>query len=231
MSDLLHFDSLEGRYRAVCDGIARAARLAGREPDSVQLVIASKMQSAGSIETLIQLGHRIFGENRVQEAHEKWDVLKARYPDVRLHLIGPLQTNKAKDAVRLFDVIETIDRDRLAVTLAAEQARQGKQLRYMIEVNIAGEPQKAGVLPEDTRALLDRCRAVHKLEIDGLMCIPPAGQQASPYFALLAQIAGDLKLPQLSMGMTADYPLAVQLGATHVRVGTAIFGPRAAAKI
>jgi pyridoxal phosphate enzyme (YggS family) len=219
-------DTLEGRYGRVCEGISRAARNAGRDPAYVQLVVASKMQSAGTIEKLIQLGHRVFGENRVQEAMEKWPSLKASYPDLQLHLIGPLQTNKVRDAVRLFDVIETVDRDRLAQALAAEEVKQNKNLRYLIEVNAGREAQKSGVLPEDVAALLSECRDACHLRIDGFMCIPPAAQQASPYFALLAEMAKKQGLQQLSMGMTADYPLAIQLGATHVRVGTAIFGER-----
>lgn len=220
------FQGLETRYRSVCESIARAARVAGRDPSSVQLVVASKTQPIEAIETLIKLGHRVFGENRVQEAYAKWPVLRERYPDVRLHLIGPLQSNKAREAVRLFDVIETLDRERLALVLCAEEARANRRLSYMIEVNVGAEEQKSGVAPDDAPELLKICRDRHHLSVDGLMCIPPAGQQASPYFALLRKLAGEMGLPQLSMGMTADYPLAVQLGATHVRVGTAIFGMR-----
>ena len=219
---------LEERYRAVCNGIARAARQANRDPESVQLVVASKTQPVDAIEVLLRIGHRVFGENRVQEAQDKWSALKARYPDVRLHLIGPLQTNKAKEAVHLFDVIETVDRGRLAKVLADEQLKQNKTLRYMIEVNIGAEKQKSGIMPDDAALLLDQCRNEYNLQIDGLMCIPPADQQASPYFARLVKLAGEMSLPNLSMGMTADYPLAIQLGATHVRVGTAIFGHRIA---
>ena len=218
---------LAARYRDVCEGIARAARYAGRDPKSVQLVIASKTQSAESIEVLLALGHRVFGENRVQESQEKWPQLKAMYQDVQLHLIGPLQTNKAKEAVALFDVIETIDRDRLARALAAEEKKQGKHLRYMIEVNIGAEAQKSCVLPDAAAALLAVTRDSCGLAVDGLMCIPPVDQQASPYFARMAKMAGEMGLSQLSMGMTADYAQAIQLGATHVRVGTAIFGARA----
>lgn len=217
---------LEERYRAVCENIARAARHAGRDPQSVQLVIASKTQSADAIEALIRLGHRVFGENRVQEAYSKWPDLKQRYPDVLLHLIGPLQTNKAREAVRLFDVIETVDREKLGRALAAEEARENRRLRYMLEVNVGAEEQKSGISPGNAAELLSVCRDQLQLTVEGLMCIPPAGEQASPYFALLGKLAGELGLPRLSMGMTADYPLAIQLGATHVRIGTAIFGER-----
>ncbi len=229
MESLSLANSLEQRYRAVVEEIVRAARQANRAPEKVQLVIASKTQSADAIEVLIQLGHRVFGENRVQEAQEKWPLLRAKYPDVQLHLIGPLQTNKAKEAVHLFDVIETVDRERLAKVLAAEQEKQNKKLRYMIEVNIGAEEQKSGIMPNAAMFLLGQCRDVYGLAVEGLMCIPPVGQQASPYFARLAKLAGDLSLPNLSMGMTSDFPLAIQLGATHVRVGTAIFGHRAVA--
>jgi len=228
MSDVVLLAGLEERYRNVSENIARAARHAGRDPESVQLVIASKTQPVEAIEALISLGHRVFGENRVQEAYSKWPELKRRYPDVQLHLIGPLQTNKAREAVRLFDVIETVDRERLARVLAAEEAHENRRLSYMLEVNVGAEEQKSGVAPAVAPDLLTICRDQYGLTVDGLMCIPPAGEQASPYFALLKKMAGDLGLSKLSMGMTADYPLAIQLGATHVRVGTAIFGQRKA---
>lgn len=219
--------ALQERYKRVIENIDRAARHSGRAPGSVQLVVASKTQSAKAIEELIKLGHRVFGENRVQEAYEKWPSLKAQYPDVRLHLIGPLQTNKAREAVALFDVIETIDREKLVVALAKEQARQQRKLSYFIEVNVGAEEQKAGASAAEVPELLRVC-GQDGLAVQGLMCIPPAGEQASPYFALLAKIARTHGLPDLSMGMTADYPLAIELGATYVRVGTAIFGGRPA---
>ena len=220
--------SIEKNYRSICEGIGRAARQADRDPASVQLLIASKMQQPDAIEILLKLGHRVFGENRVQEALEKWPDLKQRYPDVRLHLIGPLQTNKAREAIRLFDVIETVDRDRLVEALANEQGKLNMRRRYFVEVNIGSEPQKSGVLPENLDALLQFATQKHDLAVDGLMCIPPAGQQASPYFANLFKLAKKHGLSELSMGMTADYQLAIQLGATLVRVGTAIFGERQA---
>ncbi len=216
---------LHDRYWALREGIERAARMAGRDPASVQLVVASKTQPVEAIESLIQIGHRLFGENRVQEAVMKWLPLKQKYPDVKLHLIGPLQTNKTKDAVRLFDVIETLDRVRLVHTLAQEQIKQDKRLRYMIEVNIGSEPQKSGIAEAGVTQLLAECHA-SQLGVDGLMCVPPAGQDASPYFRRMSMLGQELCLSYLSMGMTADYPVAIASGATHVRVGTAIFGPR-----
>lgn len=226
MTDAQFIRELEERYRNVCEDVARATRNAGRRPGSTQIVIASKTQPAGSIEVLIRLGHRTFGENRVQEAWSKWPELKRRYPDVRLHLIGPLQTNKVRDAVRLFDVIETVDRDRLAAALAVEEKKSNRRIRYMIEVNVGAETQKSGIAPAALPDLLRSCREVHGLLVDGLMCIPPADQQASPYFALLAKLAQENGLTSLSMGMSSDYKFAIQLGATHVRIGTAIFGAR-----
>ena len=226
------------RYDAVKARIVRAAREAGRAPDSVQLVVASKTQSAETIRVLLEAGHRVFGENRVQEAQSKWPELKEAYPDVKLHLIGPLQTNKVRDALALFDVIETVDRERLAQAISNAKFPDGKssneksgghqQVGHYIEVNTGEEAQKAGVLPGHADEFIAFCRTECGLEIEGLMCIPPADHQASPHFALLAQIAARNRVGLLSMGMTADFPLAIQLGATHVRVGTAIFGERQA---
>ena len=171
-------------------------------------------------------GHRVFGENRVQEAQGKWPALKADYPDIALHLIGPLQSNKARDAVLLFDVIETIDRPRIAAAVAQAMRETGKNPKLYVQINIGDEPQKAGVAVEDADSFLAACTREHGLQIAGLMCIPPADQQASPFFALLGVIAKRNNIPILSMGMSADYDLAIQLGATHVRVGSAIFGHR-----
>ena len=226
MTDATPGSTLAQRYEAVRLNIARAARLAGRDPDSVTLVVASKTQPIDILEELLSLGHRVFGENRVQEAQAKWPSLKERYPDLVLHLIGPLQTNKARDACQIFDVIETIDRERLARAVAAEQLKLGRNLEYLIEVNIGREAQKAGVMPEEAAGLVDLCRKELRLKIAGLMCIPPAERQASPYFAMLSRLGDDFELAVKSMGMTADYPLAIAMGATHVRVGTAIFGKR-----
>jgi pyridoxal phosphate enzyme (YggS family) len=206
--------------------IARAARDAGRDPKDVALVCVTKTVPADRITPVLVAGERIFGENRVQEALEKWPSLKADTPDLELHLIGPLQSNKAHDAVGFFDVIETVDRDKIARAIAEEIQRCGRHPRLLVQVNTGSEPQKAGVLPEAADAFLASCRKAYGLEISGLMCIPPVNDQASPHFALLAMIAARNGLKILSMGMSGDFELAIQLGATYVRVGSAIFGAR-----
>jgi pyridoxal phosphate enzyme (YggS family) len=215
---------------AVQARIAAAARAAGRDPARVQLVAVSKTQSAARIEGALGAGHRVFGENRVQEAQAKWPALRARAADVALHLIGPLQTNKAREALALFDVIETVDRESLAATLAREMAREigrtGRRPRCLVQVNTGEEAQKAGVAPGEADAFIARCRDVHKLPITGLMCIPPVDDDPALHFALLRTIAERHGLTTLSMGMSADFELAIRFGATHVRVGTAIFGAR-----
>jgi pyridoxal phosphate enzyme (YggS family) len=175
---------------------------------------------------VIAAGQRVFGENRVQEARAKWPALKERHPDIELHLVGPLQSNKTKDAVALFDAIHSVDRPSLAEALAKEFARQTRRPTLFVEINTGAEPQKAGVLPEDTDAFLRTCRESYGLDIAGLMCIPPADEPPAPHFALTAKIARRNGLKLLSMGMSADFPLAIAFGATHVRVGTAIFGAR-----
>ena len=210
----------------VRERLARAAQDCGRDPASITLVCVSKTFPAEAVEPVLAAGERVFGENRVQEAMRKWPDLRARYPDLQLHLIGPLQTNKVREAVQFFDVIETLDRPKLAEALAAEMARTGKRPKLYIEVNTGAEPQKAGVLPADADAFIGDCRERLGLTIEGLMCIPPEEGQRSPHFALLRQIAERNEVPLLSMGMSADFELAVQLGATHVRVGSAIFGKR-----
>jgi pyridoxal phosphate enzyme (YggS family) len=206
--------------------IAVAERAAGREANSVRLIAVSKTFDADAIRPVIAAGQRDFGENRVQEAQGKWPALKAAAPDLTLHLIGPLQSNKAADAVALFDVIHTIDRDRIAEAVAREMTKQKRALRLLVQVNTGEEPQKAGVTPAEADAFVARCRDVHGLAIDGLMCIPPADQVAAPHFALLARIAKRLGLRSLSMGMSGDFETAIMLGATDVRVGSAIFGVR-----
>lgn len=206
--------------------IARAARDAGRTPDAVALVAVSKTFGPAEIAPAIAAGQRLFGENRVQEAQGKWPALKARHPDIELHLIGPLQSNKAADAVALFDAIHTIDRDKIAAAVAAEMRKQARRPLLLVQVNTGLEPQKAGIPPGETAAFLARCGEVHGLTIGGLMCIPPAGQPPSPHFALLARLARENGLALLSMGMSGDFEAAIQLGATHVRVGSAIFGAR-----
>jgi len=214
------------RLADILERIETAEISAGREPGSVTLIAVSKTFEADEIAPVLAAGQRVFGENRVQEAQHKWPGLREKYPDVELHLIGPLQSNKAKDAVALFDVIHTIDRDKIARVIAAEMAAQGRTPRLLVQVNTGAEPQKAGVAPEETAAFVARCRDEHGLQIDGLMCIPPAEDVAAPHFALLQRIAEELSLPLLSMGMSADFETAVEFGATHVRVGTAIFGTR-----
>ncbi len=206
--------------------IAEAARAAGRAPGDITLVAVSKTNGADKVQELIDAGQRVFGENRVQEAQEKFPALKARHPDLELHLIGPLQTNKARDAVALFDVIQSVDRDKLAASLAKEMEKAGRQLACFIQVNTGEEPQKAGVLPADLDAFVATCRDTYKLKVVGLMCIPPVDEEPALHFALLAKMAARNGLPQVSMGMSADYETAVRLGATHVRVGSALFGAR-----
>jgi pyridoxal phosphate enzyme (YggS family) len=210
----------------VRERLARAARDADRGPAEITLVCVSKTFPAEEIRPVLGHGERVFGENRVQEAEEKWPGLRADYPDIELHLIGPLQSNKAREAVALFDVIETVDREKIAEALAKEIKRTGKHPKLYVQVNTGAEPQKAGILPEDADAFIASCREAHGLEISGLMCIPPVNDQASPHFALLNQIAARNGIKDLSMGMSSDFELAIQLGATHVRVGTAIFGKR-----
>jgi pyridoxal phosphate enzyme (YggS family) len=209
--------------------IATAAREAHRDPEDVQLIAVSKTFDAEAIEPLLHAGHRIFGENRVQEARAKWPELKARYPGTMLHLIGPLQSNKAKEAVALFDAIHSIDREKLARAVAAEMAAQGKRLQLFLQVNTGEEPQKAGVLPREAAALAALCRDELKLELAGLMCIPPVDEEPAVHFAFLAKLACELGFKGLSMGMSADFETAIAFGATHVRVGSAIFGARGSA--
>jgi len=206
--------------------IAAAEKQASRSAASVTLVAVSKTFDAGAIIPVIETGHRVFGENRVQEAQGKWPGLKAQTPDLELRLIGPLQSNKTKDAVALFDVIETVDREKIAAELAREITRQGRAPRLYIQVNTGQEEQKAGIGPQDAVAFVERCRAFHGLVIEGLMCIPPAGENPGPHFALLGKIAHAARVDKLSMGMSGDYETAIAFGATSVRVGSAIFGTR-----
>jgi hypothetical protein len=217
---------IAANLRAVQARIAASAAAAGRDPASVHLVAVSKTHPAEVARAALIAGHRLFGENRVQEAAGKWPALRADYPDLTLHLIGPLQTNKAKEAVALFDVIETVDRPKLARVLATEMERAGRRPRCYVQVNTGEEAQKAGVAPREADAFIGLCRDELKLPVLGLMCIPPVEDEPSPHFALLAKIAKRNGLAILSMGMSADYEIAVAFGATHVRVGTAIFGAR-----
>ncbi len=202
------------------------ARKAGKNAEAVTLIAVSKTFRADAIEPAIAAGQRVFGENRVQEAKAKWPQLKAKHPDIELHLIGPLQSNKAREAVALFDAIHTVDRPSVCEALAKEIAKQDRRPLLFVEINTGAEPQKAGVLPQDADAFLQRCRETYGLKISGLMCIPPVDEAPAPHFALTAKIARRNGLKLLSMGMSADFGVAVEFGATHVRVGSAIFGER-----
>ncbi|KEA04668.1 YggS family pyridoxal phosphate-dependent enzyme [Rhizobium rhizogenes] len=217
---------LQERLNEVRSHIAVAERQAGRPGGAVQLVAVSKTFDADAIRPAISAGQRVFGENRVQESQGKWPALKAETPGIELHLIGPLQSNKAADAVALFDVVETVDREKIARALADEIKRQGKAIRLYVQVNTGLEPQKAGIAPDDTVAFVDLCRNELGLSIEGLMCIPPADENPGPHFALLAKLAKKAGVEKLSMGMSSDYEIAVAFGATSVRVGSAIFGAR-----
>lgn len=216
------------RLAAVRDSIAEAVRRYERDADAVHLVAVTKTFAAEAVKPLFLEGQRVFGENRVQEAQAKWPELKERYPDTELHLIGPLQSNKAEDAVALFDVIETVDRLKIARVLKKAEDKLGLTRRYFVQVNTGNEPQKAGIAVDETVAFVRTCRDEIGLNIDGLMCIPPADEVAAPHFALLRQLAEDAGLANLSMGMSGDFDTAIMLGATHVRVGSAILGSRAA---
>ncbi|HKF10761.1 MAG TPA: YggS family pyridoxal phosphate-dependent enzyme [Xanthobacteraceae bacterium] len=217
---------IETPLTKVRDQIARACADARRDPASVTLVAISKTFGAKAIEPVIAAGQRVFGENRVQEAKAKWPPLKERHGGIELHLVGALQSNKAKDAVALFDAIHSLDRPSLAEALAKEISKQGRRPTLFVEINTGGEPQKSGVLPEETDAFVKACRERYGLQIAGLMCLPPADESPAPHFALTAKIARRNNLALLSMGMSADFPIAIAFGATHVRVGTAIFGER-----
>ena len=214
------------RLAAIRHRIARAERTAGRPEGSVTLVAVSKTFPAEDVAALIAAGQRVFGENRVQEAKAKFPALRAATPDLELHLLGPLQSNKAKEAVALFDVVHSVDRDRIAGVLAEEIARQGRAPRLLVQVNTGEEPQKAGISPREAVAFVARCREAHGLSVAGLMCIPPADEAPGPHFALLQKLAGEAGVPLLSMGMSADFETAIGFGATHVRIGTALFGRR-----
>lgn len=210
---------------AISARLKAALKEAGRD-GPVEIVAVSKTQDEARLKEALAAGQRVFGENRVQEATAKWPALRRAFPDIELRLIGPLQSNKAAEAVALFDVIETVDRPKIAKVLAGETLRQSRRLRFLIQVNTGAEPQKAGVLPEEAGAFIRLCREDYGLAVEGLMCIPPADEPPAPHFALLAKIAARNGLGILSMGMSADFDIAAQLGATHVRVGTALFGSR-----
>jgi PLP dependent protein len=215
-----------GRLALVKREIVIAAEAAGREPESVKLVAVTKTVPAPVIAEAIAAGQRCFGENRVQEAQGKWPALKEHHPNIELHLIGPLQSNKTREAVALFDVIETLDRPKLARTLAEEMARANRRPRLFVQVNTGEEPQKAGVIPSETEAFITLCRDTFGLAIDGLMCIPPFDEEPAMHFALVGKIAERAGVKELSMGMSGDFERAISFGATYVRIGTAIFGQR-----
>jgi PLP dependent protein len=217
------FDPAAARVE-VLERIARAARSCGRDPGDIALVAVSKQQPWARVQAVLDAGQAVFGENRVQEAHQRWS---ERRSEVELRLIGPLQTNKVREAVELFDVIETLDRERLARALAEAMDRQGRRLRLYVQVNTGEEPQKAGVAPAQADAFIAACRGVYGLDVEGMMCIPPEDEPPGPHFALLAKIAARNGLGRLSMGMSADFETAVRFGATSVRVGSALFGERA----
>jgi pyridoxal phosphate enzyme (YggS family) len=215
------------RLKSVRADIAQACAKARRDPAEVTLVAVSKTFGADAITPVLAAGQHVFGENRVQEATAKWPALKADYPAAELHLVGPLQSNKAKEAVALFDAIHSVDRPSLCEALAREIVRQGRTPLLFAEINTGGEPQKSGVLPQEADGFLECCRATYGLPIGGLMCLPPTDEAPAPHFALTAKIAARNGLRLLSMGMSADFAVAIAFGATHVRVGTAIFGERA----
>lgn len=214
------------RLASIRHRVQRAALTVGRAPADITLIAVSKTFEAEDIRPIITAGQRVFGENRVQEAKAKWPTLRGETPDLELHLIGPLQSNKAREAVQLFDAIHTIDRDKIAAEVAKEMRREGKNLALYIQVNTGLEPQKAGIDPREATDFIARCRAEHGLAPVGLMCIPPAEENPGPHFALLAKLADENGLKALSMGMSADFETAIAMGATHVRVGSALFGHR-----
>ncbi|WP_027231074.1 YggS family pyridoxal phosphate-dependent enzyme [Phyllobacterium sp. UNC302MFCol5.2] len=211
---------------AVRDAIHKAEAEGGRPEGAVTLVAVSKTFGEEAIRPVLESGQRVFGENRVQEAQAKWPALRGEFPDIELHLIGPLQSNKAEQAVALFDVIETVDREKIADALAKEMQKQNRFPRLYVQVNTGSEPQKAGIDPKEAVAFVKHCREVRGLQIEGLMCIPPADENPGPHFALLEKIARQAGVDKLSMGMSGDYELAIGFGATSVRVGSAIFGTR-----
>lgn len=224
--DQIAAQRIAGNFAAIQARMAGAARAAGRDADSVRLVAVSKMQPPERVAAALAAGHRLFGENRVQEALGRWGGLRPDHPDLTLHLVGPLQTNKVRDAVALFDVIETVDRPKLARALTAEMARTGRRPDFLIQVNTGEEPQKAGVAPDGLGDLLALCGDELDLPVRGLMCIPPIGEPPALHFALLSELAGQCGLAELSMGMSEDFETAIRHGATLVRVGTALFGER-----
>lgn len=218
-------NDISQNFTAVQKQIRKACHVSGRNEDSVYLVAVTKMQNEQALMEALRYGHRLFGENRVQEAESHWSILKQKHPDIRLHLIGPLQTNKVKEAVALFDCIETVDREKIALALCEEMKKQGRNVPVLIQVNTGEEEQKAGVLPADLKQLLDYCRHCG-LDVQGLMCVPPVNEPAALHFAFLKKLARRHGLDILSMGMSADFDKAIKLGASYIRVGSALFGER-----
>lgn len=218
--------SIPERLAAVEARMAASAQAVHRDPASVTLIAVSKTFDAAEIRPALEAGHRTFGENRVQESQSKWPELKAAFPGVALHLIGPLQSNKAKEAVALFDAIHTIDRIKIAQAVSAEMDKQGKPLQLFIQVNTGAEPQKAGIAPAEAASFVRHCREDLRLQIFGLMCIPPVEEECAVHFAFLAKLAKELGIYGLSMGMSGDFETAIEFGATHVRVGSSVFGSR-----
>ncbi|MEE9313880.1 MAG: YggS family pyridoxal phosphate-dependent enzyme [Rhizobiaceae bacterium] len=216
----------EERLNFALDGVKTTEKKAGRDVGSTQVIVVSKTFDEDAIRPVLEAGYRIFGENRVQETQGKWPKLREEFSDVELHLIGPLQSNKTAEAVALFDVMHTVDREKIAKTLAKEFQAQGKSLKLFVQVNTGEEDQKAGIAPKQAVEFVNRCRDVHGLTIEGLMCIPPFDENPGPHFALLRKLAAEAGVKQLSMGMSADYETAVEFGATYVRVGSAVFGSR-----
>ena len=217
---------IASNLESVRETIFQAAADSDRSPSSVTLIGVSKQQPDDRIDASLAAGLRVFGENRVQEAETRWEQRRKHIPDLELHLIGPLQSNKVRAAVRLFDVIQTIDRPRLAATVSRVMAEEGRKLSCYVQVNTGEEEQKAGVLPSEAESFVKACVEDYRINVTGLMCIPPAADAPAPHFAFLKAMADRLKLPNVSMGMSADYPAAIELGATHIRVGSAIFGNR-----
>jgi len=224
--DTDHIADAAARLADVAMRVAAAAEAAGRDAGAITVIAVSKTFEPQAIELVLGAGHRIFGENRVQEAAGKWPALQARFADTELHLIGALQSNKAAEAVAMFDVVHSLDRDKLARELAKAIEQQGRAPQLFLQVNTGEEPQKAGIGPKEAGDFLARCRNEHGLAVTGLMCLPPFDEAPGPHFALLQKLAGELDLPNLSMGMSGDFETAIAFGATHIRVGTAIFGSR-----
>ena len=219
-------EDISKAFTRIRQNINKVVGESNRSPNEITLIAVSKKQQEERVDASMATGHRVFGENRVQEAQKRWSIRKYDYPDLRLHLIGPLQSNKAADAVRLFDVIHTIDRPKIAIAVAKEAAQQNKYIQCFIQVNTGDEPQKSGISPCDLSSFVDFCREEVGLPITGLMCIPPVDEEAAIHFGFLKTLASRNNLTGLSMGMSGDYEEAIRFGATHIRVGSALFGPR-----